>query len=109
MCGTPSSELTLTDKSSAGCACCAPAAPAQDAVPAAAGSVTAAYPVAGLTCGSCAGRVTSAVSALDGVTDVTIDLVAGGTSTVTVLSSEPVPDAAVRSAIEQAGYSLSNA
>ncbi|WP_167993408.1 heavy-metal-associated domain-containing protein [Arthrobacter pigmenti] len=55
----------------------------------------------GLTCGSCASRVTSAVGALDEVKDVQIDFVSGGASTVTVLSSQPVPSAGVRSAVEQ--------
>lgn len=109
MCGTLSSELTLTDKSSAGCACCAPQEPAVQSVPAAADDVTVNFAVTGLTCGSCASRVTSAISALDEVKDVQIDLVSGGTSTVTVLSSRPVPPAAVRSAVEQAGYQLTEA
>lgn len=109
MCGTPSSDLTLTDKSSAGCACCAPQeAPAQS-VPAAADDITTSFTVTGLTCGSCASRVTSAISTLDEVKDVTIDLAPGGASTVTVLSSQPVSSEAVRSAVEQAGYQLTNA
>ncbi|MHA7275791.1 heavy-metal-associated domain-containing protein [Arthrobacter sp. Hz1] len=106
MCGTIS-DLTLTDTSS-GCACCAPQDSEPTSVPAA-DSISASYDVAGLTCGSCASRVTSAVEVIEGVTDVEIDLVSGGTSTVTVLSNEPVPAAFVRAAVEQAGYRLSNA
>lgn len=109
MCGTSSSELTLTDKSAAGCACCAPQDTSAESVPVAADDVTASFAVTGLTCGSCASRVTSAISALDEVKDVKIDLVSGGASTVTVLSGQPVPSAAVRSAVEQAGYQLTNA
>lgn len=109
MCGTSSSDLTLTDKSSGGCACCAPQNTAAELAPAAADDVTASFAVTGLTCGSCASRVSSAISALNEVKDVKIDLVSGGTSTVTVLSSQPVPPAAVRSAVEQAGYQLVNA
>ncbi|WP_026544919.1 heavy metal-associated domain-containing protein [Arthrobacter sp. 35/47] len=71
--------------------------------------MTASFDVTGLTCGSCASRVTSAVSALEDVTAVRVDLVAGGTSTVAVRSNQPVPPAAVRSAVEQAGYQLTNA
>lgn len=108
MCGTSSSDLTLTDKSSAGCACCAPQDTSAELVPAAVDDVTASFAVTGLTCGSCASRVTSAISALDEVKDVTVDLVSGGASTVTVLSSQPVPSAAVRTAVEQAGYQLTN-
>ncbi len=109
MCGTSSSHLTLTDKSAAGCACCAPQDSSAPSVVAAAGDVNASFTVTGLTCGSCASRVTSAISALDEVKDVQVDLVSGGASTVTVLSSQPVPSAAVRSAVEQAGYQFSNA
>ena len=109
MCGTPSSHLTLTDRSSAGCGCCAPQDTLAQSVPAAADDFAASYAVTGLTCGSCASRVTSAISALDEVKDVKIDLVSGGASTVTVLSGQPVPSAAVRSAVEQAGYQLTNA
>ncbi|NOJ60922.1 heavy metal-associated domain-containing protein [Arthrobacter sp. 260] len=107
MCGT-SSDLTLTDTSSSGCACCAPQDSKTTSVPTV-GSISASFGVAGLTCGSCASRVTSAVGEIDDVTDVQINLVSGGTSTVTVLSNQAVPAAAVRSAVEQAGYQLSNA
>ncbi|MBE0010240.1 MULTISPECIES: heavy-metal-associated domain-containing protein [unclassified Arthrobacter] len=107
MCGTPS-NLTLTDTSSSECACCAPQDNKTKSVPAA-GSLSASFGVTGLTCGSCASRVSSAVGEIDDVTDVQIDLVSGGTSTVTVLSNQAVPAAAVRSAVEQAGYQLSNA
>ena len=107
MCGT-SSELTLTDTSSSGCACCAPQDSKAKTVPQA-GSISASFGVAGLTCGSCASRVSSAVGGIDDVTDVQIDLVSGGTSTVTVYSNQVVPSAAVRSAVEQAGYQLLSA
>ncbi|NOJ61616.1 heavy metal-associated domain-containing protein [Arthrobacter sp. 260] len=107
MCGT-SSDLPLTDTSSSGCACCAPQDSETQTAPAT-GNISASFGVAGLTCGSCASRVTSAVGEIDDVTDVQIDLVSGGTSTVTVLSNQAVPAAAVRSAVEQAGYQLSHA
>ncbi|WP_299165548.1 heavy-metal-associated domain-containing protein [uncultured Arthrobacter sp.] len=109
MCGTTSSDLTLTDKSSSGCACCATQETPEQSVPAAADDVTANFAVTGMTCGSCASRVTSAISAIGEVKDVRIDLVSGGASTVTVLSNQPVPAEAVRSAVEQAGYQLINA
>ncbi len=59
-----------------------------------------------MTCGHCAGRVTDALTALEGVQDVEIDLVAGDTSVVTVTSQRPMSTEAVRSAIEEAGYTL---
>ncbi|WP_420826581.1 heavy-metal-associated domain-containing protein [Micrococcus luteus] len=60
------------------------------------------YEVTGMTCGHCAASVTEELSAVDGVTAVDVQLVAGGVSTVTVTG--PVSPAAVRSAIEEAGY-----
>ncbi len=59
-----------------------------------------------MTCGHCTGRVTDALTALEGVQDVEIDLVAGDTSTVTVISQRPMSTEAVRSAIEEVGYTL---
>ena len=59
-----------------------------------------------MTCGHCTGRVTAALTALEGVQDVEIDLVAGDTSAVTVTSQRPMSTKAVRSAIEEAGYTL---
>ncbi len=61
------------------------------------------YSVAGMTCGHCANAVTDELSILDGVTDVQVDLVAGGTSTVRVVSTEPLTDAAVDAALDEAG------
>ncbi|MFB9074347.1 heavy-metal-associated domain-containing protein [Citricoccus parietis] len=93
-----------------GCACCAPAAestatttvqaPGVTGAPAPAGIST--YPVEGMTCGHCVTSVTEELSALDGVATVDVDLVPGGVSTVTVTG--PVAPAAVRAAIEEAGY-----
>ncbi len=60
--------------------------------------------VAGMTCDGCERRISSAVSAVDGVNDVVADHMAG---TVTI---EIVPDlvdmAAVHDAIENLGYKL---
>jgi copper chaperone len=61
------------------------------------------YPVTGMTCGHCAGAVTEELKALDGVSDVRVDLVAGGTSTVTVTSAAPLDEAAVADALDEAG------
>ena len=61
------------------------------------------FSVTGLTCGHCAGAVTSELEAVDGVTDVAVDLVAGGTSTVTVTSENPLAEGTVVEALEEAG------
>jgi len=88
------------------CACCTPAsdqtAPAAEAAPSAGTSAT--YQVEGMTCGHCATSVTEEITALEGVTDVRIDLVAGGLSTVTV-SGMATPEA-VQAAVEAAGYAV---
>jgi copper chaperone CopZ len=61
------------------------------------------YPVTGMTCGHCAHAVTTELKALDGVTDVDVDLVAGGTSTVTVTSSRPLQESQDAAALDEAG------
>lgn len=61
------------------------------------------YLVAGMTCGSCADKVTSRVEQIPGVIDVDVDLATGG---ITLTSANPVSDDAVQQAVEQAGYQL---
>lgn len=61
------------------------------------------YIVAGMTCEHCVRAVTDELSAVDGVTDVHIDLVAGGDSTVHVTSARPLPPLAVERALDEAG------
>lgn len=61
------------------------------------------YAVTGMTCGHCAGAVTSELKGLDAVTDVRVELVAGGTSTVTVTSTRPLDEAQVAAALDEAG------
>lgn len=61
------------------------------------------YRVTGMTCGHCASSVTTELKALDGVSDVNVDLVAGGTSTVTVTSTSPLEDTQVAAALDEAG------
>ena len=90
------------------CSCCAPAADAtapagdQSADPTGTSAGAATYQVEGMTCGHCVGSVAEAVSALDGVDDVRVELVAGGASPVTVTG--PASTDSVRTAIEAAGY-----
>jgi copper chaperone len=64
---------------------------------------TATYTVVGMTCGHCVTAVTEEVSAVPGVTAVDVDLASGG---LTVSSTDPVDDGAVRAAVEEAGYAV---
>ena len=64
---------------------------------------TTTYTVTGMTCGHCVDAVRAEVGRLPGVTAVRVDL-AGGM--VTVTSQEPLDDAAVRAAVDEAGYDL---
>ncbi len=64
---------------------------------------TADYTVHGMTCDHCVASVTEEVQEIAGVTDVTVDLASGG---VRVTSEEPVSDAGIRAAVEEAGYQL---
>jgi len=61
------------------------------------------YTVTGMTCSHCVASVSEEVGAIEGVTDVAVDLPTGA---VTVTSDRPVGDAQVRAAVEEAGYQL---
>jgi copper chaperone len=65
---------------------------------------TSTYTVVGMTCGHCVSAVTEEVGQVPGVTAVDVDLASGG---LTVSSDAPVDDAAVRAAVEEAGYEVS--
>lgn len=67
---------------------------------------TATYQVKGMTCGHCVNSVNTEISALAGVRDVQVDLASGQ---VTVTSEAPLDPAAVRAAVDEAGYDLVNA
>jgi len=107
-----------TVASNSGCACCAPSAatsePAssassEDVIVVPQGStkpVTQAYDIAGMTCGHCVGAVTDELRALSSVSDVHIDLGAGGTSTAVITSTSAVPAADAAAAGDEAGYQL---
>jgi copper chaperone len=71
-----------------------------------AGTVSAEYGVEGMTCSHCVASVTEEISRLDGVRNVDVDLVAGGTSRVTVSSSHVLDDDEVAAAVNEAGYEL---
>jgi copper chaperone len=61
------------------------------------------YSVTGMTCGHCVRAVTSELQALDGVDSVTVDLVADGASSVTVVSTDRLDDTRVAAALDEAG------
>jgi copper chaperone len=61
------------------------------------------YPVTGMTCEHCVRAVRTEIGALPGVTDVTVNLAAGGTSTVQVTSDGPLTDDQVAAALDEAG------
>ncbi len=67
---------------------------------------TSTYTVVGMTCGHCVNSVTEEVGQVPGVTDVQVDLATGG---LTVTSEADVDDAAVRAAVEEAGYEVAGA
>ena len=75
-------------------------------VPTASQPNTQTFSVAGMTCGHCVASVTEELQELPGVDQVNVDLVAGGTSTVTVTTTQPLDDDAVQAAVEEAGYRL---
>lgn len=59
-----------------------------------------------MTCSHCVAAVSEEVGRLPGVTAVDIDLNAGGDSSVTVISGEPLRAEDVREAVVEAGYTL---
>ena len=61
------------------------------------------YTVTGMTCAHCVMSVTEEITAIDGVTDVAVDLPTGA---VTVTSDGPLDAAQVGAAVEEAGYTL---
>lgn len=70
--------------------------------------ITADYGVQGMTCSHCVSSVTEELSQLAGVRGVSVDLVAGGISRVTVNSETSLDDEQVAAAIDEAGYDLAD-
>jgi copper chaperone CopZ len=68
-----------------------------------AGSVTAVYKVSGMSCGHCEGAVSGEISEIDGVSSVKAVASSGE---VTVVSSAPLDEEAVRAAVDEAGFEL---
>ncbi|KQW15556.1 heavy-metal-associated domain-containing protein [Streptomyces sp. Root369] len=67
------------------------------------GSVTAVYKVSGMSCGHCEGAVSGEISEIDGVSSVKAVASSGE---VTVVSSAPLDEEAVRAAVDEAGFEL---
>lgn len=66
-------------------------------------STTTTYKVQGMSCEHCVRAVSAEVGGLDGVTAVEVDLASGE---VAVTSEAPIEEAAVRDAVDEAGYEL---
>ena len=64
---------------------------------------SATYQVTGMTCEHCVRAVTSELESVDGVSAVTVALVPGGESAVTVTSDAPLATDAVAAALDEAG------
>lgn len=64
---------------------------------------TTTYAVTGMSCEHCVNAVTSELGGLGGVSAVTVDLVPGGRSSVTIASDAPLSPAAVSTALDEAG------
>ncbi|AGS69717.1 copper chaperone [Streptomyces collinus] len=67
------------------------------------GSVTTVYKVTGMSCGHCEGSVSGEISQIPGVDSVKA---VASTGEVTVVSSVPLDDEAVRAAVDEAGFEL---
>jgi copper chaperone CopZ len=67
------------------------------------GTVTTVYKVSGMSCGHCEGSVSSEISEIAGVTSVQA---VAATGEVTVVSASPLDEAAVRAAVDEAGFEL---
>ena len=64
---------------------------------------TSVYTVQGMTCSGCVNKVINAVTAVDGVSDVDVDIATGE---LTVISDEPIDSEAIRKTIADVGYSV---
>lgn len=64
-------------------------------------ATTTEYQVTGMTCGHCEGAVRTEVSEIDGVTGIEVSVQSGR---LTVTSEQPLDDAAVIAAVDEAGY-----
>lgn len=98
-------DLSIKDANATGgacnCGCGGHGAKAEQAAPATGlGTVVADYTVSGMTCGHCVSAVTEEVSAIPGVTDVTVDLDSGS---LKVVSEAAVDFDRIVEAVAEAG------
>ncbi|MCP2263350.1 heavy-metal-associated domain-containing protein [Promicromonospora thailandica] len=63
--------------------------------------------VTGMTCGHCVSAVTGELRNVPDVQDVTVELHAGETSQVRVISDAPLAEQPLRDAVDEAGYAVS--
>jgi copper chaperone CopZ len=100
-------SLPLLQTPDSGCACCAPHTTSEPTAITRAteneSSTANAFPVTGMTCGHCVAAVTEEISAIPGVTDVTVDLKPGATSTLRVTSEHGVTRDQIAAALDEAG------
>lgn len=66
-------------------------------------TATATFTVSGMTCGHCVASVKEEVSEIPGVSSVEVDLETGR---LVVVSPDAVDPAAVRDAVDEAGYTV---
>jgi copper chaperone CopZ len=100
--GREMNELPMADNGG-GCACCSTPTTTSTTETEESPVSTQTFSVTGMTCGHCVSAVSSELKEIPGVTDVTVDLVAGGTSAVTVASDSPVSESDVAAALDEAG------
>jgi copper chaperone len=100
-------SLPLLQTPDSGCGCCAPRTTSgptttthdtENEI-----STVTAFAVTGMTCGHCVAAVTEEISAVPGVTDVTVDLKPGAASTVRVTSNGGVTREQISAALDEAG------
>jgi copper chaperone len=101
--------LPLAQTPSSGCGCCSPRTTTSSAATTEARekdtrtAVRTTFAVTGMTCGHCVAAVTEELSAIRGVAEVSVDLVPGATSMVSVTSDGPVSRDEVVAALDEAG------
>lgn len=69
-------------------------------------TTTTAYQVTGMSCGHCETAVRAEVSEIDGVASVDVDATTGR---LVITSAQPLDDAAVIAAVDEAGYDAARA
>ncbi|MEV4680208.1 heavy-metal-associated domain-containing protein [Streptomyces kurssanovii] len=95
--------IEIEDTTATGSCCSSTGSCHDSAADAQADGITTVYQVTGMTCGHCEGAVSSEISELPGVSSVTA---VAATGQVTVVSKAPLDEAAVRAAVDEAGYEL---